>query len=237
MKSIVIDPTAIMRTPSSKENNQARIKKVAQQFESILLKEVTKHAVPKTSLGGDESMASKTWSDMLAHQLADTIASAGSTGLSGMLAEKLSSIASKQSGHEHDHDGQHPITSRFGHRIHPVTGKHHHHNGVDVALVVGTPLLSPFDGRVSRISHSKHGGLSLTVSHPGNRSTTYRHLSNTLAREGDLVRAGQVIAESGDTGRVTGPHLHLEARHDGHTIDPEKLVNRVLKNNAQGSTK
>ena len=237
MKSVVIDPTALMRTPSSKEHSQARIKKVAEQFESILLKEVTKHAVPKTNFGGEESMASKTWSDMLAHQLADTIASAGSTGLSGMLTEKLTAIASKQSSHEHHHENAHPITSKFGHRVHPVTGKHHHHNGVDVALPVGTPLLSPFDGRITKVTHSGHGGLSLTVSHPGNRSTTYRHLSNTLAREGDLVRAGQVVAKSGESGRVTGPHLHLEARHDGHTIDPEKLINRVLKNNAQGSTK
>jgi murein DD-endopeptidase MepM/ murein hydrolase activator NlpD len=179
-------------------------------------------------------MASKTWSDMLAHQLADSVASTGNTGLSKILAERLSAIGGTEAGHHH-HEAN--ITSNFGHRVHPITGKHQHHNGVDVGLPVGTPLFSPLAGRISSIRSSENGGLSLTIKHPGDRTTTYRHLDTTLLKEGDVVSAGQPIATSGESGRVTGPHLHLEARNNGHLVDPKDLIDQILKKNAQGIQK
>ena len=112
MKSVVIDPTALLRGPVKPGQKDAKIKQVAQQFESILLKEITKHAVPKAGIGGEESLASKTWSDMLAHQLADSVASAGTTGLSKILAERLGSIghvghSSHRSHGSSQHNGKH----------------------------------------------------------------------------------------------------------------------------------
>jgi len=232
MKSVVIDPSALLRQPVKPGQSQAKIREVAQQFEAILLKEVTKHAVPKGAFGEEESIAGKTWGDMLAHQLAADVAGAGTTGLSKILAERFSAI-SGVSGHGHDHASAN-ITSHFGQRVHPVTGKHGHHDGVDVALPVGTTLLSPFAGRISRIQTTENGGLSLTIKHPGDRSTTYRHLDATLLKEGEVVSAGQPIATSGESGRVTGPHLHLEARNNGNLVDPKDLIGQILKKSPQG---
>jgi murein DD-endopeptidase MepM/ murein hydrolase activator NlpD len=62
-------------------------------------------------------------------------------------------------------------------------------------------------------------------------------LDTTLLKEGDVVSAGQPIATSGESGRVTGPHLHLEARNNGHLVDPKDLIDQILKKNAQGIQK
>jgi murein DD-endopeptidase MepM/ murein hydrolase activator NlpD len=232
MKSIVIDPSALLRTPVKPGQSKAKLLEVAQQFEAILLKEVTKHAVPKGAFGDDQSIASKTWGDMLSHQLASNIAEAGTTGLSKLLAERFSAMSGIGANGNTAKPAK--ITSHFGERTHPVTGKHQHHDGVDVALPVGTTLFSPFAGRVSRISASENGGLSLTINHPGGRSTTYRHLQASLLKEGQVLSAGQAIAKSGESGRVTGAHLHLEARNNGHLVDPMDLIGQVLKKSPQG---
>ena len=225
---LYFDPTAIQRTAARSSSEKAKIQVAAQQFEALLLHELVKHAVPK---GDDmsDSMASKTYGDMLAHQLAGAMASSGSIGLAQMLAGDIKGAPAPMDTHHHQgevHGAK--ISSAYGNRVHPVTGRHHHHSGVDVALSVGTPLHAPDGGRVSRISESKNGGLSVTLSHSGGRTTTFRHLDAALVQEGQVVSEGQVIAQSGASGRVTGPHLHLESRVRGNLADPTALVESVI---------
>ena len=221
MAGLFIDPTSIQRATSTESKPKA-LEKAAEQFEAMLLKEITKHAVPK-SVDGESSMGTDTWGDMLAHELAGAMASSGALGLSKLVTRGMSGAGASQPAN-HDHR----VTSGYGVRLHPITGQHGFHHGVDVSVPVGTPLTAPIDGVVERIDEGGHGGLSLTISHRGGRSTTFRHLSATVPSVGDRVRAGEIVAESGDSGRTTGPHLHLEMRDHGRTIDPAQYVNRVF---------
>ena len=127
---------------------------------------------------------------------------------------------------------KHRITSPYGRRTHPVTGeKGKMHRGTDVAVPEGTPLYSPSSGEVTNVKTYKHAGKSITVVHDDDLTTTYHHLDTQDVTKGDIVEAGQQIGTSGNTGRSTGPHLHIEARKGGKRVDPESvpgLVEKVL---------
>lgn len=117
------------------------------------------------------------------------------------------------------------ISSHFGSRCHPLTGSRSYHNGVDVALPIGTPVRSPGDGVVSMVTTHPSGGLSLAIIHQGLVRTGYAHLCTVCVSEGDTVRAGQVIAYSGNSGKSTGPHLHLTLQSPiGQWVNPSCLV-------------
>jgi murein DD-endopeptidase MepM/ murein hydrolase activator NlpD len=115
-----------------------------------------------------------------------------------------------------------PITSPFGEREHPVTGGEHFHNGIDYGVPVGTEIRAPFDGEVSQRYTNDVGGLQLILRHTNGYTTGYAHLSDARVNVGDTVGKGQVIALSGATGRVTGPHLHFTMRGpENNYLDPQ----------------
>lgn len=117
------------------------------------------------------------------------------------------------------------ISSHFGSRRHPSTGKRSFHNGVDVALPIGTPVRAPGDGVVSMVATHPSGGLQVALIHQECARTGYAHLSSVCVSEGDTVRAGQVVAYSGNSGKTTGPHLHLTLQSPiGQWIDPSFLI-------------
>jgi murein DD-endopeptidase MepM/ murein hydrolase activator NlpD len=102
------------------------------------------------------------------------------------------------------------------------------HHGIDFAARSGTPVLAAADGIVVEATDRYQGeekyGEVLVIAHAGGLRSTYAHLSRRDVALGTQVSAGQVIALSGATGRVTGPHLHLEVTHDGTFVDPESLL-------------
>jgi len=103
------------------------------------------------------------------------------------------------------------ITSDFGKRKDPVAGAFtKRHKGVDIRCQTGTPVMATADGVVTFAKRHGRGGLTLKISHGQQLATRYAHLSRVLVKRGDFVRAGQRIAYSGSSGRVTGPHLHFE---------------------------
>jgi len=114
--------------------------------------------------------------------------------------------------------------SPYGPRRHPITGKQSFHHGVDVALPIGTGILAPADGTIAHKGSGASGGFTLLVRHQGNWHTVYYHLNRPSHRNiGERVRAGDIIADSGNTGASTGPHLHFELRRSrawGNTVDP-----------------
>lgn len=114
------------------------------------------------------------------------------------------------------------ISSPFNpRRLHPVTGRISPHNGVDLATPVGTPILSTGDGVVRRIGNHPYAGRYVDIEHAGGSYTTrYLHLSKVLVSRGAVIKRGQKIALSGNTGRTTGPHLHFEFHIKGHPVDP-----------------
>ncbi len=108
------------------------------------------------------------------------------------------------------------ITSSFGNRTHPITRETSLHNGIDIAAPVGTDVLSPATCKVMSISTHRTGGLTLILGDIEN-SVRYGfcHLDSIEVAEGDIVKAGDVVAKSGNTGRSTGPHLHYSVKTAG----------------------
>ncbi len=111
-----------------------------------------------------------------------------------------------------------PITSNFGFRW----GRMHY--GADLDLNTGNPVYSGFDGIVRVRSYDRYGyGYFLVIRHKNGLETLYGHLSKFLVDIGQEVKAGDLIAKGGSTGRSTGSHLHYELRYRGLAFDPEKV--------------
>ncbi|MCA1905349.1 MAG: M23 family metallopeptidase, partial [Desulfarculus sp.] len=94
------------------------------------------------------------------------------------------------------------------------------HGGVDLRAAVGVPVLAPAAGRAALVLDTFFGGLTLMIDHGLGLISAYRHLSQVSVGEGQMVRAGQVIALSGMSGRITGPHLHFDLHWAGARVDP-----------------
>jgi murein DD-endopeptidase MepM/ murein hydrolase activator NlpD len=115
------------------------------------------------------------------------------------------------------------ITSRYGARIDPITGASSGHNGIDIAMPQGTPILAPQRGLIVSSYYTDTGGHQVIIDHPGNIRTGYAHLSKRQPA-GTQVKKGDIVAYSGNTGRSTGPHLHLTVKKNGKQIDPLKIA-------------
>lgn len=111
-----------------------------------------------------------------------------------------------------------PVTSTFGSRW----GRWHY--GTDLDLITGDPVYSGFDGIVRVRSYDRYGyGYYLVIRHKNGLETLYGHLSKFLVDVGQEVKAGDIIAKGGNTGRSTGSHLHYELRYRGLPFDPQNV--------------
>ncbi|MCS6984552.1 MAG: M23 family metallopeptidase [Leptospiraceae bacterium] len=111
------------------------------------------------------------------------------------------------------------ITSRLGNRW----GRHH--DGIDIAAPKGTLVVSAAHGTVQFSGYDGAYGISVVVQHEDETTVSrYGHLSVAFVKKGDIVRKGQVLGLSGNTGRSTGPHLHFEVRSGGMILDPEMFL-------------
>jgi murein DD-endopeptidase MepM/ murein hydrolase activator NlpD len=111
----------------------------------------------------------------------------------------------------------------------PVTGRltqnyHGGHNGLDIAVPVGTPIKTTMDGQVVHAGWNNQGYGNLVIIENGVYRTYYAHLSSIPVSVGDSVRAGTTIGLSGNTGNSTGPHLHYEIRRNRVPIDPTQVT-------------
>lgn len=120
------------------------------------------------------------------------------------------------------------ITSRYGMRVHPVTGVYKLHDGLDYGAACGTPIRAAADGKVTQRYYNAGYGNRIFVDHGkvnGKRLvTSYNHLSRYNARVGQNVKQGDVIGYVGTTGYSTGCHLHLMTWQNGQLVDPAKLL-------------
>lgn len=113
-----------------------------------------------------------------------------------------------------------PITSGYGMRFHPILKRNRMHTGIDIGAGAGSPIRAAAAGIVTfRGTMSGYGNVIL-IDHGGGTSTLYAHCSSLIAREGQQVSLGQLIARVGSTGRATGPHLHFEVRRNGEPVNP-----------------
>ena len=117
------------------------------------------------------------------------------------------------------------VTSEFGYRRDPFTGERRGHSGMDLAVPTGMSVRATLPGTVTVSTYNRGGyGYYVMIDHGNGLSTLYGHNSQLLARVGQTVEAGDVIALSGSTGRSTGPHLHFEVRINGERTNPRSYL-------------
>ena len=122
------------------------------------------------------------------------------------------------------------ITSDFGKaRVYNDSLKGYH-SGTDFRAKIGTPLIACNDGVVVLAKDRFYSGGSVIIDHGQGIYSCYYHMSKFDVKKGNLVKRGQKLGLSGDTGRVTGPHLHFSFRVGGEQVDPLQLINLINKN-------
>lgn len=116
------------------------------------------------------------------------------------------------------------VSSHFGVRADPFTGKRAYHEGVDIANRFGADIRAMADGIVTHAGNRDGYGLMVEITHGRGQATRYGHAQAILVKEGDRVSRGQPIARVGSSGRSTGPHLHFEVLQGGRQVDPSKFL-------------
>jgi murein DD-endopeptidase MepM/ murein hydrolase activator NlpD len=116
------------------------------------------------------------------------------------------------------------LTSSFGMRVSPFTGRKKLHEGYDIAARTGTPVYVTADGVVTRSETTPGYGKLIVIDHGYGYRTYYAHNSKNIARVGQRVKRGDKISEVGNTGRSTGSHVHYEVRRNGVPVNPKKFI-------------
>ena len=118
--------------------------------------------------------------------------------------------------------GYYKLTSAFGYRIHPITGRPHSHTGIDIPAPYGTSVKAARGGQVITSGRHSSYGEYVVIDHGNGNSTLYAHMSSRSVSVGQIVKQGQEVGKVGSTGSSTGNHLHLEIRVNYTRVDPEK---------------
>lgn len=118
------------------------------------------------------------------------------------------------------------LSSSFGWRRHPLSGRRSMHEGLDFSAPHGSPIYAASGGVVIEASSQSGYGKTIEIDHGQGLMTRYAHASSIDVKVGDLVEKGQVIGKVGSTGRSTGPHLHFEVRMAGHPLDPRLFLDK-----------
>lgn len=116
------------------------------------------------------------------------------------------------------------LTSPYGWRVHPITGKNSFHNGIDLAGPQGTPIYASRSGTVTTATYSGAYGYYVTINHGDGYSSLYAHMTHYVVSSGQYVSQGQVIGYMGSTGWSTGPHLHYTVYYNGNTVNAANYI-------------
>jgi len=116
------------------------------------------------------------------------------------------------------------LTSTFGYRSSPFSGRRELHKGLDIATRSGTPIIAPADGLVVFAGREGGFGNMIIIDHGYGITTRYGHCSSLEVKLGQKVKRGDVIARVGNTGRSTGPHVHYEVAVNGVSVNPSRYI-------------
>jgi len=120
------------------------------------------------------------------------------------------------------------LLSRFGDREDPFSGEGAFHTGVDISAGMGTPVHAAADGIVIAAEYAGRYGMRVVIDHGNGMQTWYAHLSRFAVVPGQEIRRAEILAYSGNTGRVTSPHLHFEVRMHGSAVNPYPYLTRSV---------
>lgn len=225
-------PAALRSGP---EAQRERAREAARALEAMVLKQLVQSS--KAFQGGDTAGAGIR-EELFASTLAEALVKGGGIGLAAQVERSLfgeappalpaapapgpaplgAPLAAALPG-----EGR--LTSGFGVRADPFTGRQAMHRGIDLAAPEGSPVRAALPGVVRTAGERGGYGLAVEVEHEGGFTTLYAHASEVLVKEGDRVTPGQIIARVGQTGRSTGAHLHLEVRRNNRAVDPLRALN------------
>jgi len=237
------------------------IRLLAQQFESLLLGQMLRDMQPRNS-GEEGAGFGGALTDTIYGELGNALVKAGGIGLATSLEDAMARTTPGADPADAIVGGmptmptlrQHSpwlpgapmaigldpdrISSAYGVRRDPISGASRMHHGVDIPMATGDDVRSLQGGTVTESQTRGAYGQTIVVDHGDGLTTRYAHLSARHVQVGDTVAAGQVVGLAGQTGRATGPHLHLEVRENGFAIDPLSLdAARMLGNVSLGTEK
>ncbi len=212
-------------------------KKAAAEFEAFMIGYIFNLAyktVPKSGLLGDGS-TEEIYQSMFINEVATKVAESGrGFGLAQQLLPKgVAATPDPKPAMLWDESlmagfdlGVPPtaISSAYGERKNPLTGHPDFHDGIDVALPMGSPIRAVAEGKVVFSGQQRGYGNVIIIEHPNGLRTLYGHNSENHVQAGDAVSRGQAIGLTGNTGRSTGPHLHFEVRKGGEAINPRPYL-------------
>jgi murein DD-endopeptidase MepM/ murein hydrolase activator NlpD len=116
------------------------------------------------------------------------------------------------------------VTSEFGGRISPFSGRDEFHSGMDIAAKLGNPIVAPADGVVVDVAKRADMGNMIVIHHARGISTSFAHLLRTVVKSGQVIRKGDVIGYVGSSGRSTGAHVHYSVLLNGVPVNPRKYL-------------
>ena len=239
-----IDPLAQKAAITSSEmmapSRAETIKNLAAQFESVLLSQMLRDTQPDGAESDGGGFGSPL-TDTMYGAMGDSLAKAGGFGLAtsledamarttpggdlsatagtGMPAPRVYSPYLPEGSSSFVLDPER-VSSAYGTRKDPIAGDTRVHQGIDIPLATGVAVRSVKGGTVIESDTRGGYGNTVVVDHGNGVTTRYAHLSKLGVSVGDKVTTGQAVGKAGQTGRATGPHLHLEVRKDGVAIDP-----------------
>ncbi len=214
------------------EARRLEVREAARALEGLILKQLV--AASGAFKGGDAA-GSSIREDLFASTLAQALVNGGGMGLAAQVERSLLGEAPPPApgpgpqlpapaGGVVDPAAGGRVSSPFGPRADPFTGRPSMHHGLDVALPEGTEVRAALDGVVRAAGERGGYGLAVEVAHGKGLTTLYAHASEVLVRDGERVTRGQVIARVGHTGRATGSHLHIEVRKENRPVDPVRAL-------------
>jgi murein DD-endopeptidase MepM/ murein hydrolase activator NlpD len=258
---MTIDPVAQKAAITSSEmtapNRAETIKHLAAQFESMLVSQMLRE-MQKESDESDSGGFGAALTDTMYGEMGNSIVSAGGLGLATSLEDAMARTtpggnpATAGAGIPNPMPRVYSpwlpegstsfaldperVSSAYGVRKDPIDGDTRMHKGIDIPLAQGVDIRSVKSGTVIESDTRNGYGNTIVIDHGNGVTTRYAHLSAREVSVGDRVTAGQSLGRAGQTGRATGPHLHLEVRKDGVAIDPlgsmatELLGRRIERN-------
>jgi murein DD-endopeptidase MepM/ murein hydrolase activator NlpD len=223
---------------------EEKIRRIAAQFEQIMIQTLlkTSESQDKEPEDNEFGAGASSYKDMSRLFLSQYLAENGGLGYQDIIRRQIAEH--DKQGHQAASPIQAPtlklgenrltapldhmsVTSGYGWRIDPITGQRHFHQGIDLRAPLNTPVKTMMAGQVQYSGWKEGFGNVVEIRHADGLVTRYAHNSTLLVHAGDVVDSGNAIALSGDTGRSTGPHVHVEVWHGQQSVDPRSILSQA----------